>query len=265
VHMFRNFFKRTPPLKDTLDDSILRLSQQKRKLELLSQRIRAREASLFRSCTEAMNRRDSDRARIYANEIAEVKKECRIVNSELLRLEQIILRLDTLREIGSAFAQLEPTLEVVKEIAARLSEVMPEVSNEISHIGSTLDDAMIAFRIDAGSGPDYAPGPAVPRTAAGGEILEEASKVLRERLEEDLPAPPLSIACRRAVALGGDGDEEGEYEGEGKGKGEVEVVKVGSGRGYGWGLTLGPGSGSKNSVEMREEALLSQLLRKGPR
>lgn len=246
--MFKNFFKRTPPLKDTLDDSILRLSQQKRKLELLSQRVRAREASLFRSCTEAMNRRDSERARIYANEIAEVKKEYRIVNSELLRLEQIILRLDTLREIGSTFAQLEPTLEVVKEIAAQLSEVMPEVSNEISHIGSTLDDAMIAFRIDAGpEGQDYASslGLGVPNTAAGGEILREASKVLRERLEEDLPAPPLSVARRRAVALGGDGDGVG-CESEG-----------------GWGLQIRPGS--DDSGETREKALLPQPLSKGAR
>lgn len=115
--MFMRFFKRAPPLKDTLNDSIIRLTQQKRKLEILSLKIKSREKALFNSVTIALERKDPERARIYANELTEVKKVQKNVKKSILILEQLIIRMETLKEFGTAFAQLKPAIEVVKQVS----------------------------------------------------------------------------------------------------------------------------------------------------
>lgn len=202
--MFKKFFKRTPPLKDALDDTILRLNQQKRKLELLNSKLKGRRSSLFNSCTTALEKKDADRAKIFANELIEVKKVHKTVTNGMLLLEQLIIRMETLKEIGSTFAQLQPTLEVVKDISGQLSEVMPEVSNELSQIGSSLDNAMICMNINM----DQESILKIPQTIMNEDILEEASQFLKDKIEAKLPEPPREVGFARAIILGGDEEEE---------------------------------------------------------
>jgi division protein CdvB (Snf7/Vps24/ESCRT-III family) len=201
--MFAKFFRRSPPLKDTLDDTILRLSQQKKKLDLLGCKVKARERTLFESCTSALQRKDPERARIFSNELTEVKKIAKTINNGILLLEQLIIRMETLREVGSTFAQLRPTLEVVKEISGQLSEVMPEVSNELSHIGSILDEAMVGMSIDVSQDSAVR----IPESIMGDRILEEASDFLRNKIEDEIPVPPIVERQARAIAIGGEEEE----------------------------------------------------------
>jgi len=198
--LFKRFFKRAPPLKDALDDTIIRLNQQRKKLDILSCKVKSRERTLFESCTIALQKKDSERANIFANELTEVKKVHKTVTNGTLLLEQLILRMETLREVGSTFAQLKPTLEVVKQISGQLSEVMPEVSNELSSIGSLLDDAMISMNIDVSQDMIMR----IPDSVMGEEIIEQASNVLRSKIEEELPVPPKEEGYARAIVLGGD-------------------------------------------------------------
>jgi division protein CdvB (Snf7/Vps24/ESCRT-III family) len=204
--MFAKFFRRSPPLKDTLDDTILRLSKQKKKLDLLGYKVKARERTLFESCTSAIEKKDSERAKIFSNELSEVKKIAKTVNNGILLLEQLIIRMETLREVGSTFAQLRPTLEVVKEISGQLSEVMPEVSNELCHIGSILDEAMVGMSIDVSQDSAVR----IPESIMSDQILEEASDFLRNKIEDEIPVPPIVERQARAIAIGG--EEEMAYE-----------------------------------------------------
>lgn len=203
-----NFFRRAPPLKDALEETIIRLKQQQRKLELLDSRLKGRTATLFDSCSLAMNRKDVDRAKIYATELTEMKKVRKTVSNGLLLLEQLVLRMETLKEIGSTFAQLQPTLEVVKNISGQLSEVMPEVSSELSNIGSTLDDAMISMNIGVGQESIVQ----IPESTMNNEILNQAFEVLKNKFDEGLPAVPNDVIIQKAIAIGGDEDESEEDE-----------------------------------------------------
>lgn len=204
-----NFFRRAPPLKDALEDTIFRLRQQQRKLELLDSRLKGRTATLFNACSMATNKKDVDRAKIYANELIEMKKVRKTVSNGLLLLEQLVLRMETIKEIGSTFAQLQPTLEVVKNISGQLSEVMPEVSSELSNIGSTLDDAMISMNIGVGQETIVQ----IPESAMNTEILNQAFEVLKDKFDEDLPALPNDVIIQKAIAIGGEeGSEEDEFD-----------------------------------------------------
>ncbi|HRU81682.1 MAG TPA: hypothetical protein P5168_03935, partial [Candidatus Methanomethylicus sp.] len=178
---------------------------QQRKLELLDSRLKSRATTLFDSCSSAMTKKDADRAKIYANELTEVKKVRKTVTNGLLLLEQLVLRMETLKEIGSTFAQLQPTLEVVKNISGQLSEVMPEVSNELSEIGSALDDAMISMNI----GLEQEALVHIPESAMNDEILDQACEFLKDRLDSELPSVPNEVIVRKAIAIGGCEEEAG--------------------------------------------------------
>lgn len=188
--MLKNFFRKTPPLKDTLDDVIIALGRQKRKLELIDAKLKARRSELFRLCTQALQKKSSERAKIYANEIAEIKKMQEKVSNGLLILEQLMLRMETLRDIGSTFAQLEPTLEVVRQVSEQLSEVIPEVSGELERIGSCLNTLIAETKMPVAEVELIA----ISDSNENEAILDEASNYLRGRLMERLPEPPKGIS-----------------------------------------------------------------------
>ncbi|MDI9644062.1 MAG: hypothetical protein QFX35_02445 [Candidatus Verstraetearchaeota archaeon] len=198
--MIKKFFRRTPPLKDTLDEVIRGLWEQRRKLEIIDAKLKGRKAELFRQCSSAMEKKSSERAKIYANEIAEIKRIQDKVSNGILLLEQLSLRMETLREIGSTFSQLEPTLEAVRQVSEQLSEVIPEVSGELMHIGSCLNAVMSEIRIPL---PEELS--AIVDSVENEEILDEASNYLRGRLIEKLPEPPKDTPIPNVTSPGGEG------------------------------------------------------------
>lgn len=159
--------------------------------------MKSREKSLFEFITAAMERKDSERAKIYANELSEVKKLQKKVHKGILMLEQLIIRMETLREFGTAFAQLKPTLEVVKQTAEQLNEFMPEVSNELANIGSFLQELMVDFNIKEMED-------VIIKMPECDKIIEEATSILNEKLENDIPLPPIDDKkIKTAIAIGG--------------------------------------------------------------
>lgn len=200
--MLKNFFRRTPPLKDALNESILALGRQKRKLEIIDSKLKARRSELFRLCTSALEKKSSERAKIYANEIAEIKKVQEKVSNGILLLEQLTLRMETLRELGTTFAQLEPTLEAVRQVSDQLSEIMPEVSGELMHIGSCLNSVMAEMKIPLSSEAEVT---VFSETNENEEILDEASACIRGRLIQQLPEPPKEIDLVAPMQFGGGG------------------------------------------------------------
>lgn len=166
-------------------------------------KIKAREKTLFESCTCAFEKKDSDRANIFANELTEVKKVSKTISNGMLLLEQLTLRMETLKEVGLTFAQLRPTLEIVKQISGQLTEVMPEVSNELSNIGSILDETLVGMNIDSCQETIMR----IPESVLSNDILEEASNVLRMKVEEEIPLPPKDEQVAPAIMIGCDEEE----------------------------------------------------------
>lgn len=144
-----------------------------------------------------MKRKDSERAKIYANELIEVKKLQKKIYDSILMLEQLMIRMETLREFGMAFAQLKPTLEVVKQTANQLSELMPEISNELANIGSFLQELIIDVNIKEMEN-------VIVKMPECDKIIEEATNTLSERLKKEIPLPPVDRKIKTAIAIGGD-------------------------------------------------------------
>jgi division protein CdvB (Snf7/Vps24/ESCRT-III family) len=83
------------PLKSRLMDSVKQIEQENQRLTLASQRFAERDKMIFNKVVEAYTSHDTARAKIYANELVEVRKMQKMIFSAKLALEQISLRMRT--------------------------------------------------------------------------------------------------------------------------------------------------------------------------
>jgi hypothetical protein len=103
-----------------------------------------------------------------------------------LALERIILRLETIKEVSKIFAELKPALKSLKNLTQTLVRVLPDVAMELERVNESITETLAMTRIS----PDM-PLPTLVKTEAGEEILKEASAFLEEKLNRQLPEPPV--------------------------------------------------------------------------
>lgn len=193
--MVKNIFRSAPPLKDTIYKTIVKMKFQHVKLEQVTVRLRHRDKIIFKKCVMAINGKNRERAVIFANELAEVRKLLNMLVQTQLALERVILRLETIRELSDIMVDLVPALRTLKGVTKNLFRVMPEMAWEMQKVSDSISETLAITTINQ-------PQPVTPfeaKTPAGEEILEEASAFLEERLVEKLPEPPAPIVATEKV------------------------------------------------------------------
>jgi len=66
-------------------------------LEQASYRLKERDKILFESCMDALKKNNKERAAVWANEIAEVRRLLKFLYNVQLAIERVILRLETIK------------------------------------------------------------------------------------------------------------------------------------------------------------------------
>ncbi len=177
---------RKPPLRERLSNSVYRLNVIQTKLEQLTRKMEQKDRDLFNRCTEALSNGDEERAKIYANECTEIRKVIRVLLRSQLAIEQVTLRLETVREFGDVLGEMGPVASVVHSLKGQLAGILPEVSYELGVIGDTLN----GFIVEAGE----ATGLSWDVEASSEEaqkILQAATAVAEHKIKESLPELPL--------------------------------------------------------------------------
>jgi division protein CdvB (Snf7/Vps24/ESCRT-III family) len=185
-----------PPLRDIAAKSILTLRVQQNKLEQAGYRLKERDKVLFESCMGALKRNNKEKAAICANEISEIRKLIRFLYSVQLAIERVILRLETIRELSEIVVDLKPALKLLQNVSQDLFQVLPDVSNELNNVNSTISETLYATKIRT----DESVIPVNKKTAGGEEILKEVSNFIEQKLVEDLREPPTSVAPEKKRA-----------------------------------------------------------------
>jgi len=137
-----------------------------------------------------MENKDKERATIFANELAEVRKLIKIISQTQILTERIILRLETLKELNAAFADLKPVLRILHGVAQQLTILMPQMAYEMERVNESIDETLAMTHI---SSPQLEM-PFDVKTPGGEEVLKEVSTLLEQKLAEKLPEPPTSVA-----------------------------------------------------------------------
>ncbi|MEM2651193.1 MAG: hypothetical protein QXU87_03855 [Candidatus Caldarchaeum sp.] len=167
-------------------------------IERLNNRYRemlARSREYFERCVEAIQAKDDEKAKIYASEIAEIKKLAGIVLHSQLVLLQVKIRLESILELGEALALIQPLSAMLQNVAAEISDVAPEASENLRNLMAMIDDFMSSAGV-------YVEPSSEKHDAATEEasfILEQARKIAAEKVRQSFPEVPKLTDIEKTV------------------------------------------------------------------
>jgi division protein CdvB (Snf7/Vps24/ESCRT-III family) len=176
------------PLKPRLDMAIRRIELQVQRLDQASDRFNERDKKIFARIVEAYTKHDMARANVFANELAEIRKMEKMIMHGRLALEQIVLRLRTVSELGDIVTTLAPAVGVLSSVKNGMAAIFPEAERELGQIGNMLNGIII----DAGQ----STGLTINFDSANEDaqkILAEASSVAEQKIKEKFPELPPGI------------------------------------------------------------------------
>ena len=177
------------PLKPRLDFAVRRIELQVQKLDQATERFSQRDKTIFARIVDAYTKHDTARANVFANELAEIRKMERLIINARLALEQIVLRLRTVSELGDVVSTLGPAVSVLRSVKTGLVSVFPEAESELGEIGNMLSGIMI----EAGQGSSGMTLSFDSVNEDAAKILTEASTVAEQRIKEKFPDLPPGI------------------------------------------------------------------------
>lgn len=185
-----DIFKKSPPLREVIGKSMRKLSVQQHKIKRVSFRLQQRDEKLFKACVRALENDHKGKAKICANEVAEVKRLIKFLHDVELAIERVIIRLETVRELSDIIVDLKPALRTLKGVSEELFDVLPDVSSELSNVNDAIGETLYSTQVTT----DGSSLPVHHTTPEGEKVLEEVSGYLEKKAVERLPEPPATIA-----------------------------------------------------------------------
>jgi division protein CdvB (Snf7/Vps24/ESCRT-III family) len=174
------------PLKPRIETAVNKLQLQTSKLDTMITKLNERDASLFRRVVDAMQKHDTDSAKVLSNELAEVRKIAKTLGQAKMALEQVSLRLSTIHDMGDAMVALGPAMSSIKSLKPSLGRFVPGADNEINNMQTLLSGIMMESLQGSSTGIEL-------NTSGGGDIdqiMMEASAVAEQKVNDKFPSIP---------------------------------------------------------------------------
>jgi division protein CdvB (Snf7/Vps24/ESCRT-III family) len=178
-------FHPTTPLKQQLDFAIRRLEAQVQRMDATTIRLSNRDKSIFSEIVEAYSKHDLQHAQVLANELSGIRKLERTVISARLALEQVVIRLNTVSDLGGMVSTLPPAVNVLRKISTSIGGVIPDTGRELDQISNILGGIVMNSGKTSGLSINFE----APNVDAQ-RILAEASTVAENRIKEKFPDSP---------------------------------------------------------------------------
>ena len=194
----RDSVRNPGPLKPRLDLAVRQIQVQVAKLDSTSTKLRERDNSIFAKVVSSLQKHDTQHASVFANELAEIRKMNKMVTQAKLALEQIVLRLNTITELGDIVVTLTPAMAVIRNVKQGLVGVLPEAESEIGEISGLLSSILV----DAGTVGGYSLNFEAANEDAE-KILAEASAVAETRMREKFPEIPSTLPATETTSTEG--------------------------------------------------------------
>ena len=185
---------RQVPLKERITKTIFRLNMVRHKLESSRLRIEQKYKGLFSKCVKAQETKNTQIAVMYANECSQVRGIAQAIITSQLALEQVVLRLETVKDFGDVAAEIMPAASIIRAVKDRLAGVIPAVSTHLGMISETLDSLVL----EAGG----ATGQSWIATVSGEEadkVLVEAAMIAEQKVREGFPELPTPSTILKGV------------------------------------------------------------------
>ncbi len=165
-------------MKPKIASTIKEIELHRRELENLRARLEQRRKSLFETTVKAMKAKDRSKASVYANEWAELRKVGKVVYASELALTQVVLRLESIVDVGDVMAHMSMAFKVLRKVNKTVAGLVPSLDQASSEISNTLTETMAEMgNVSPAISLDI-------HTENGEELVEQARKLAEERAEQ---------------------------------------------------------------------------------
>jgi division protein CdvB (Snf7/Vps24/ESCRT-III family) len=178
--------KSQTPLKPRIEEAQKKLEMQITKLESISGKIVEKDQLIFKRIVHSIQNHDVQYAKLLSNELSQIRKMSKMVDSAKLALEQIQLRLNTITELGDVVVTLTPAMSVIKNIQGGLTSMVPEADQSLSQIS----DLMGGILSDSAQIPKHEVDSGRPLSEESTSIIEEATTLVEQSMKEKFPDLP---------------------------------------------------------------------------
>ncbi len=185
---FMGTVKPEAPLKHRLDVAQKKLEMQITKLGQTEQKLKQKDAMFMDKIVEATKVNNQSYAKMYANELAEIRKTNKTVSNAKLSMEQVQIRLNTVSELGDVVVTLSPCMSLIKGLSTSLGGMMPEVADSMQDLSSMLGDIVTGSTINH----EGTMGEFTTSNNEAQSILDEAQAMVEGQTRQSMPEPPVS-------------------------------------------------------------------------
>lgn len=168
-----------------LEKSLSELNAQIMKLRSKYDEITARSKEYFEQVVEALTSGDEERASIYAEEIAEIKRLASVLVKTQLVLEQVKLRLETILEVSELIGLVVPLLSLIAEVGDEVAEVAPDTAKNLQELATYIENFSNVSSVN-----EIRVSMIQELDGEAQKILEEAQKAAAERVRQSFPDVP---------------------------------------------------------------------------
>jgi len=176
-----------PPgaLKPRMEFAAKRVRTQIQKMDQESTRLNERDKSLFAKVVDAYQKHDIPHANIYANELAELRRMEKITLNAKLALDQIVMRVEAVSELGDIAYTLLPVVGVMRDVMRGMASVNPQIAREMGDISNLLSGIVMDAGATSGMSINFESANEDAR-----KIAEEAALVAESRMKDTFPELP---------------------------------------------------------------------------
>ncbi len=151
------------------------------KLSYVISKLKERDETLFNRLIDVIMARDELRAKMLANEIAELRKVIKSLVITQVVLEKVEARLELFLTIGEVASTLAPIVPVIKMLKSEMIRVVPEIGLELGKLQEELEEALSEASFYTALEGDTI------LTSEARKIYEEAKIVAEQQIKEELP------------------------------------------------------------------------------
>jgi len=181
----RSVLRPKVPLKQRIELATRRVEAQIQYLSGAISRLTERDKALFSKVVDAYSKHEVQRANVFANELAELRKMASFMMNAQLALERVVLRLRTVTELGNIASTLAPAAKVLQSVRTGVSGILPGAEQELGDIGTMLNEIIIEAGHTEGTTLDFE-----VASEDAMKILNEAAMVAEQKVKEKFPELP---------------------------------------------------------------------------
>jgi division protein CdvB (Snf7/Vps24/ESCRT-III family) len=151
------------------------------------EKLSERDKILFENIVDALMKKDETRAKMYAGEVAEIRKISKQLLTVQYALEHASLKLETFLIYGGAVNEVAPVIGVMREAVGIVKNIAPDVWIDLQVAVRELETAMGESMADLGISVD------VGVDVEAKKILEEAKIVAEQKMRERFAELPKAL------------------------------------------------------------------------